>query len=139
MVRRARGGDKIVETDYAIEDKFEHLPALDRAAVRSRGVTAFLTVQEGCDKFCTFCVVPYTRGSEVSRPVAQIVAEAERLAAAGVREITLLGQNVNAWHGEGPGRQANGGWASCCSGSPRSPAWRGCATPPAIRATWTTR
>ncbi len=70
--------------------------------MRARGVTAFLTVQEGCDKFCTFCVVPYTRGSEVSRPVAQIVAEAERLAESGVREITLLGQNVNAWHGEGP-------------------------------------
>jgi tRNA-2-methylthio-N6-dimethylallyladenosine synthase len=102
VVRRALLGEKVVETDYAIEDKFEHLPAPDRAAVRSRGVTAFLTVQEGCDKFCTFCVVPYTRGSEVSRPVSQIVAEAERLAQAGVRELTLLGQNVNAWHGEGP-------------------------------------
>ncbi|EKF19431.1 tRNA (N6-isopentenyl adenosine(37)-C2)-methylthiotransferase MiaB [Nitratireductor pacificus] len=101
VVKRARGGEKIVETDYAIEDKFEHLPAPQRKVVRARGVTAFLTVQEGCDKFCTFCVVPYTRGSEVSRSVAQIVAEAEQLAEAGVRELTLLGQNVNAWHGEG--------------------------------------
>ena len=101
-VSRARRGEKVVETEYAIEDKFEHLPSPERKVVRGRGVTAFLTVQEGCDKFCTFCVVPYTRGSEVSRPVAQIVAEAERLAEAGVREITLLGQNVNAWHGAGP-------------------------------------
>ena len=80
--------------------------APSRAAIRTRGVSAFVTVQEGCDKFCTFCVVPYTRGAEVSRPVAKIVAEAERLADAGVREITLLGQNVNAYHGEGPDGRA---------------------------------
>jgi tRNA-2-methylthio-N6-dimethylallyladenosine synthase len=103
---KVRRGEKVVETDYALEDKFEHLPQPARSEIISRGVTAFLTVQEGCDKFCTFCVVPYTRGSETSRSVAQIVDEAEKLAEAGVRELTLLGQNVNAWHGEGPdGRQ----------------------------------
>ncbi|GAB4360446.1 MAG: tRNA (N6-isopentenyl adenosine(37)-C2)-methylthiotransferase MiaB [Oricola sp.] len=102
VAAEARRGRKVVETDYPVEDKFEALPAQDVRHVRARGVTAFLTVQEGCDKFCTFCVVPYTRGAEVSRPVAQVVAEARQLADAGVREITLLGQNVNAWHGEGP-------------------------------------
>ncbi|MCV0395052.1 MAG: tRNA (N6-isopentenyl adenosine(37)-C2)-methylthiotransferase MiaB [Rhizobiaceae bacterium] len=101
-VRKALAGEKVVETDYAVEDKFERLPDPRAADVRRRGVSAFLTVQEGCDKFCTFCVVPYTRGAEVSRPVAQILAEAEKLAAAGVREITLLGQNVNAWRAAGP-------------------------------------
>ena len=77
-----------------------------REAIRARGVSAFVTVQEGCDKFCTFCVVPYTRGAEMSRPVAKIVAEVARLADAGVREVTLIGQNVNAYHGEGPDGRA---------------------------------
>ena len=99
MLARAEHG-KVVETEFPVEDKFDHLTAPSGAAIRKRGISAFVTVQEGCDKFCTFCVVPYTRGAEVSRPVAKIVAEAERLADAGVREITLIGQNVNAYHGE---------------------------------------
>jgi tRNA-2-methylthio-N6-dimethylallyladenosine synthase len=98
MLARAEHGT-VVDTEFPPEDKFDHLPAPSREATRKRGVSAFLTVQEGCDKFCTFCVVPYTRGAEVSRPVAKIVSDAERLAAAGVRELTLIGQNVNAWHG----------------------------------------
>jgi tRNA-2-methylthio-N6-dimethylallyladenosine synthase len=102
IVSRVAKGERVNETDYGAEDKFDHLPAPSEAKVRQRGVTAFLTVQEGCDKFCTFCVVPYTRGNEVSRPVSQILTEAKGLVAAGVRELTLLGQNVNAWHGLGP-------------------------------------
>lgn len=101
-LNRARQGERVVETEYAVEDKFEHLPLPEKKIIRSRGVTSFLTVQEGCDKFCTFCVVPYTRGAEVSRPLSQILDEAYKLVDAGVREITLLGQNVNAWHGQGP-------------------------------------
>ncbi len=102
IVARALDGERVVDTEYATEDKFEYLPKPNASQIRNRGVTAFLTIQEGCDKFCTFCVVPYTRGSEQSRSVEQIIKEAERLTDSGVREITLLGQNVNAWHGEGP-------------------------------------
>ncbi|HEV2558756.1 MAG TPA: tRNA (N6-isopentenyl adenosine(37)-C2)-methylthiotransferase MiaB [Microvirga sp.] len=94
------GSERLVDTEFPVEDKFDHLPAPTSRTIRSRGLSAFLTIQEGCDKFCTFCVVPYTRGAEVSRPVAKITAEARRLAEAGVRELTLIGQNVNAYHGE---------------------------------------
>ena len=92
-----RGRAGIVATEFPPESKFDHLP--EEAA--PAGASAFLTVQEGCDKFCTFCVVPYTRGAEYSRPAADVLAEARRMAATGTREITLLGQNVNAYHGEG--------------------------------------
>ncbi|MFZ5693006.1 MAG: tRNA (N6-isopentenyl adenosine(37)-C2)-methylthiotransferase MiaB [Pseudomonadota bacterium] len=102
LLEQAARGERPVETEFPADDKFNFLKAPTRDAIRTRGVTAFLTIQEGCDKFCTFCVVPYTRGAEVSRPVAKIVAEAERLAEAGIREITVIGQNVNAYHGEGP-------------------------------------
>ena len=100
LLRRAAEGARLTDTDFAVEEKFRDLPKPTRAQIAARGVSAFVTVQEGCDKFCSFCVVPYTRGAEVSRDVAQVVAETKRLVDAGVREITLIGQNVNAYRGE---------------------------------------
>ncbi len=97
---KTRAGEKALDTDFPEDDKFE---ALKRRPKAARGPTAFLTVQEGCDKFCAFCVVPYTRGAEVSRPADRILTEARDLVERGVREITLLGQNVNAYHGAGAG------------------------------------
>jgi tRNA-2-methylthio-N6-dimethylallyladenosine synthase len=97
IAKLARGHGPVLDTEFPPEPKFDYLP--DSTAPQA--VSAFLSVQEGCDKFCTFCVVPYTRGAEFSRPAAAVIAEAERLIAAGAREITLLGQNVNAYHGDG--------------------------------------
>ena len=96
---RPRRGLGVLDTAFPPESKFDHLP---EALATPPGPVAFLAIQEGCDKFCTFCVVPYTRGAEYSRPAAAIIAEAERLLESGAREIVLLGQNVNAYHGEGP-------------------------------------
>jgi tRNA-2-methylthio-N6-dimethylallyladenosine synthase len=99
-VRSRAKGERagVLDTDFPVEPKFDFLPE----ASAPQGLTAFLTVQEGCDKFCTFCVVPYTRGAEFSRPAASVIGEARRLVAQGAREITLLGQNVNGYHGEAP-------------------------------------
>ncbi|MGH6842094.1 MAG: tRNA (N6-isopentenyl adenosine(37)-C2)-methylthiotransferase MiaB, partial [Methylocella sp.] len=111
LLRRTETSSEILDTDFPAESKFDHLAAPSPRQIRKRGVSAFVTVQEGCDKFCTFCVVPYTRGAEASRPVDGIVAEVEMLAAAGVREVTLIGQNVNAYHGQMP----DGAFASLAS------------------------
>ncbi len=127
VARAARAAGAVIETDFATVEKFDALPP--QAA--SQGLTAFLTVQEGCDKFCSFCVVPYTRGAEMSRPAAGVLAEARRMVAGGTREITLLGQNVNAVAGRtalGPGGAGATRWR-------RSPGCAASATPPATRAT----
>ncbi|QIO30846.1 tRNA (N6-isopentenyl adenosine(37)-C2)-methylthiotransferase MiaB [Bradyrhizobium sp. 1(2017)] len=102
LLKRAGDEGRAIETEFPAQDKFGFLAQPRPDAIRARGISAFVTVQEGCDKFCTFCVVPYTRGSEVSRPVAKIVDDVKRLADNGVRELTLIGQNVNAYHGDGP-------------------------------------
>ncbi len=99
LLSEARVRPSVVDTEFPAEDKFSRLPDAAPDAIRRRGVAAFVTVQEGCDKFCSFCVVPYTRGAEASRPIADVLAEIARLASAGVREVALLGQNVNAYHG----------------------------------------
>jgi tRNA-2-methylthio-N6-dimethylallyladenosine synthase len=106
LLRQARAGAPAIETEFPVEDKFNFLPAPQPDAIRARGITSFVTVQEGCDKFCTFCVVPYTRGQEISRPIVAITDDVRRLVDNGVREITLIGQNVNAFHGDGPDGKA---------------------------------
>ncbi len=104
VTEAARSESGVIDTSFPSESKFDHLPE----EARPQGFAAYLSVQEGCDKFCTFCVVPYTRGAEHSRPAAAVLAEARRLVESGTREITLLGQNVNAYHGEGPGGETWG-------------------------------
>lgn len=111
---RRSGASGTVATDFPAESKFDHLPA-----PAAQGPSAFLTVQEGCDKFCAFCVVPYTRGAEFSRPVEDVLREARLLVAGGAREITLLGQNVNAYHGIRGGAE-NGGRETGLAGLIRS-------------------
>ena len=117
LATRPRGEGAVLDTEFPAEAKFDFLPA----PRRGEAVSAFLSVQEGCDKFCTFCVVPYTRGAEYSRPAAAILAEARRLVDNGAREITLLGQNVNAYHGDGACRRGHGAWAGSSARWPRLP------------------
>src|SRR5947199_254487 len=105
LLARARRDGRAIETEFPLQDKFGFLPPPRPDAIRARGISSFVTVQEGCDKFCTFCVVPYTRGAEVSRPVARIIDDVKRLADNGVREITLIGQNVHPYHREGRDRR----------------------------------
>src|SRR4030081_3662645 len=102
LLAHAKSHGRALETEFPVQDKFGFLAPPKPEAIRARGISSFVTVQEGCDKFCTFCVVPYTRGTEVSRPAARIVDDVQRLADNGVREISLIGQSVIAYQGEGP-------------------------------------
>jgi tRNA-2-methylthio-N6-dimethylallyladenosine synthase len=106
LIARVESGGRMIDTEFPAEDKFDHLAPPSAQATRARGISAFVTVQEGCDKFCAFCVVPYTRGTEMSRPALAVIDDVRRLAAAGVREVILLGQNVNGYHGMGPDGRA---------------------------------
>ncbi len=135
VARATRAAGAVLDTEFPAEAKFDTLPE----PTRDPGVSAFLTIQEGCDKFCTFCVVPYTRGAEFSRPAADVIAEARRLVALGACEITLLGQNVNAYHGEAPDGGIWGLGRLIRALARRSRGWRASATPPRIRSMSTTR
>ncbi len=104
VAEAARAANQVLDTDFPAESKFDALPQERNVD----GAAAFLAIQEGCDKFCTYCVVPYTRGAEYSRPAADVLAEARRLVGAGAREITFLGQNVNSYHGEAPSGSGGG-------------------------------
>lgn len=116
MIERARRAlpeddrKNLVQTEFPVDSKFDHLPLPDA----NHQLSSFLSIQEGCDKFCTYCVVPYTRGAEFSRPVGDILKEAKHLVAQGVKEITLLGQNVTAYHGQSPTGQGEWGIAALC-------------------------
>ncbi len=130
VARASRAGGHVLDTDFPVDPKFDFLPA-----PTAQGPSAFLSVQEGCDKFCTFCVVPYTRGAEYSRPIASILAEARSLVELGALEITLLGQNVNAYLGAGPdGKDWSLG--RLLHKLAEIPVCSVCGTPLRIRATW---